>query len=358
MNLKSLQNRAQKEIKKAKDLKELDRVFQRYLGKKGKISLLLKNLKKLPKGKRKEKGKELNLLKEFIEKEIEEKEKEIKEKLEVEILKKEKIDVTAPGKKIFLGHLHPLTLVSRKVQDIFQSMGFSVVEGPEIENEWYNFDALNIPKDHPARDLWDTLWLRQNNRPYTLNLKQESLKSKVYSSRLLLRTHTSPVQVRYMEKHNPPLRIIVPGRVFRHEATDAGHEVNFYQVEGLMVDKNISVANFKAIIQKFFQKFFEKNIGIRLIPCYFPFTEPSFEVDITCLVCGGKGCSACQKTGWMEMMGAGMIHPNVFKNSGLNLREWQGFAFGMGLDRLAMMKYKINDIRLFYSGDLRFLQQF
>jgi phenylalanyl-tRNA synthetase alpha chain len=339
MNLKSLQNKIQKEIKKAEDLKELDQIFQRYLGKKGKISLLLKNLKKLPKGKRKEKGKELNLLKEFIEKEIEEKEKEIKEKLETEILRKEKIDVTAPGKKIFIGHLHPLTLVSRKVQDIFQSMGFSVVEGPEIENEWYNFDALNIPKDHPARDLWDTLWLKTKPK-------------------LLLRTHTSPVQVRYMEKHNPPLRIIVPGRVFRHEATDAGHEVNFYQVEGLMVDKNVSVANFKAIIQKFFQKFFEKNIGIRLIPCYFPFTEPSFEVDITCLACGGKGCSACQKTGWMEMMGAGMVHPNVFKNSGLNPREWQGFAFGMGLDRLAMMKYKINDIRLFYSGDLRFLQQF
>jgi phenylalanyl-tRNA synthetase alpha chain len=362
MNLKSLQNRVQKEIKKAEDLKELDQIFQRYLGKKGKISLLLKNLKKLPKGKRKEKGKELNLLKEFIEKEIEEKEKEIKEKLEVEILKKEKIDVTAPGKKISLGHLHPLTLVSRKVQDIFQSMGFSVVEGPEIENEWYNFDALNIPKDHPARDLWNTFWLRQNNRPYTLSSKQKGLKSKVYGleskAKLLLRTHTSPVQVRYMERHQPPLRIIVPGRVFRHEATDASHEVNFYHIEGLMVDKNISVANFKAIIQKFYQKFFEREIGVRLIPCYFPFTEPSFEVDITCLACGGKGCSACQKTGWMEMMGAGMVHPNVFKNSGLNLREWQGFAFGMGLDRLAMMKYKINDIRLFYSGDLRFLQQF
>jgi len=238
-------------------------------------------------------------------------------------------------------------------------MGFSIVEGPEIETEWYNFDALNIPKDHPARDLWNTLWLRQNNRP-----------------RLLLRTHTSPVQVRYMEKNQPPLRIIVPGRVFRHEATDASHEVNFYHLEGLMVDKaysrqsrdgssesliqnrDVSVANFKAIIQKFYQKFFEKNVEIRLIPCYFPFTEPSFEVDITCLACGGKGCPACQKTGWMEMMGAGMVHPNVFKNSGLNPKEWQGFAFGMGLDRLAMMKYKINDIRLFYSGDLRFLEQF
>ena len=358
VKLKLFKNEVKKEIKKAKDLKELDQIFRKYLGKKGEICLLLKNLKRLPKEKRKRRGKELNSLKEFIEKEIEEKAKEIKEKLTAEILKKEKIDVTAPGKKITLGHLHPLTLVERKVEEIFQSMGFSIVEGPEIETEWYNFDALNIPKDHPARDLWNTLWLRQNNRPYTLNLKQESLKSKVYSLKLLLRTHTSPVQVRYMEKKQPPLRIIVPGRVFRHEATDASHEVNFYHIEGLMVDKNVSVANFKAIIQKFYQKFFEKNVEIRLIPSYFPFTEPSFEVDITCLTCGGKGCPACQKTGWMEMMGAGMVHPQVFKNSGLNPKEWQGFAFGMGLDRLAMMKYKINDIRLFYGGDLRFLGQF
>jgi len=362
MSLKSLQNRVQKEIKKARDLKDLDQVFQRYLGKKGEITILLKGLKKISKKKRAEKGREINLLKKSIESEIQERAEKIKEKLRAEILEKEKIDVTAPGKKVFPGHLHPLTLVLRKVQDIFQSMGFSIVEGPEIENEWYNFDALNIPKDHPARDLWNTLWLRQNYKPYTLNSKQKGLKSKVYGleskAKLLLRTHTSPVQVRYMEKHNPPLRIIVPGRVFRHEATDASHEVNFYHLEGLMVDKNVSVANFKAIIQKFYQKFFEKNVEIRLIPCYFPFTEPSFEVDITCLACGGKGCSACQKTGWMEMMGAGMVHPNVFKNSGLNPREWQGFAFGMGLDRLAMMKYKINDIRLFYSGDLRFLNQF
>jgi len=344
--LKLLQNKAQKEIKKAKDLKKLDQVFRKYLGKKGEINLMLKSLKKLPKKKKAKKGRELNLAKEFIEKEIEEKTKKIKEKLRTEILKKEKIDVTAPGKKISPGHLHPLTQVQRKVEEIFQSMGFSIIEGPEIETEWYNFDALNIPKDHPARDLWNTLWLKTNYKLKTNNYK------------LLLRTHTSPVQIRYMEKHNPPLRIIVPGRVFRHEATDASHEVNFYHIEGLMVDKNVSVANFKAIIQKFYQKFFERQIEIRLIPCYFPFTEPSFEVDITCLTCGGQGCPACQKTGWMEMMGAGMVHPQVFKNSGLNPKEWQGFAFGMGLDRLAMMKYKINDIRLFYSGDLRFLQQF
>jgi len=219
-------------------------------------------------------------------------------------------------------------------------MGFSIVEGPEMETEWYNFDALNIPKNHPARDI---LSLGK-----TFYLKNQGL----------LRSQTSSVQVHYMEKNSPPLRIIAPGRIFRAEATDASHETNFYQLEGLMVDKNISVANFKAIIEEFYQKFFAKPVKIRMRPSYFPFTEPSFEVDLLCINCLGKGCSACQKTGWMEMMGAGMVHPQVFKNSGLNPKFWQGFAFGMGLDRLAMMKYKINDIRLFYSGDLRFLNQF
>ncbi|MBZ9578622.1 phenylalanine--tRNA ligase subunit alpha [Patescibacteria group bacterium] len=340
VKLKLLKKGAQKEIKKAKDLKELDRIFRKYLGKRGKITQILRSLKKLKKEKRVKIGKEANLLKKIIEENIREKAEKLKEKVRAEIFKKERIDVTAPGKKVLPGHLHPLTQVQRRVEEIFQSMGFSVIEGPEIETEWYNFDALNIPKEHPARDFWDTLWLKPKNQ------------------KLLLRTHTSPVQVRYMEKNPPPLRIIVPGRVFRHEATDASHEVNFYQIEGLMVDKDISIANFKAIIQKLFKRFFEKSIKIRLRPSYFPFTEPSFEVDMTCLTCGGKGCSACQRTGWMEMMGAGMVHPNVFKAVGLNPRDWQGFAFGMGLDRLAMMRYKINDIRLFYGGDLRFLKQF
>jgi len=221
-------------------------------------------------------------------------------------------------------------------------LGFSIVEGPEIETEWYNFDALNIPKEHPARDLWDTFWLQNNKK----------------IQNLLLRTHTTPVDVRYMEKNNPPLRIIVPGRCFRHEATDASHDVQFYQVDGLMVGKDISVANFKAVIENFFQEFFKRDLKIRMRPSFFPFTEPSFEIDISCLVCQGKGCSACSQTGWMEMMGAGMLHPNVFKACKLNPKNWQGFAFGVGLDRLAMMKYKIGDIRLFYNGDLRFLEQF
>ena len=338
IDLKSLKKQASKDIDLTQDLKELNEVFKKYLGKKGELTQILRSIEKLPKAKKIKIGKEANELKNFLKIRFDEKVLEIKNRIAKEIEEKEWIDITAPGKKPVLGHLHPLTQVRRKTEEIFQAMGFTVVEGPEIETEWYNFDALNIPKDHPARDLWDTFWLKSN--------------------KLLLRTHTSPVQVRYMEKNNPPLRIIVPGRVFRHEATDASHEINFYHIEGLMVDKAISAANFKAIIEEFFRRFFEKPIEIRMRPSFFPFTEPSFEVDITCLACGGRGCSACSKTGWMEIMGAGMVHPAVIKNSGLNPKFWQGFAFGIGMDRLAMMKYKINDIRLFYSGDLRFLNQF
>ena len=336
--LKSIKILAQKEIEKAKNLKELNRVFKKYLGRKGKLSLILGSLKELPLEERKKIGKKANELKNVLEGKFDKKIQEIRKQAKKGIGKKEWVDVTIPGKKIALGHLHPLTLIKREVCQIFQQMGFEVVEGPEIETEWYNFDALNIPKEHPARDEWDTLWLRQN--------------------KLLLRTHTSPVQIRYMEKHKPPLRIIALGKVFRHEATDASHEMQFYQVEGLMVGKEISAANFKAVIQEFFGKFFKKPIKVRLSPDYFPFTEPSFDISITCVVCGGKGCSVCKRTGWLEMMGAGMVHPSVFKNLGLDPKNWQGFAFGMGLDRLAMMQYKINDIRLFHSGDLRFLKQF
>ena len=340
LNLKSIKNQAEKEIKKTENLTELEGIFKKYLGKTGVITQVLRSLEKLSKEKKAKIGKEANELKKFLKLLFEQKTQAFKEKVKKETEGSEWLDVTLPGKKPVFGHLHPLTLTRRRVEEIFQSMGFSVVEGPEIETEWYNFNALNFPKDHPARDAVDTFWL-----------KGDKIK-------LLLRTHTSPVQVRHMEKNNPPLRIIIPGRVFRHEATDASHEINFYHIEGLMVDKSVSAANFKAIIQEFFQRFFEKPVKIRLIHSFFPFVEPGFQVDMTCLNCGGKGCSACQKTGWMEMMGAGMVHPQVFKNSGLNPKFWQGFAFGMGLDRLAMMKYKINDIRLFYSGDLRFLQQF
>ena len=337
INLKTLKNKAKKEIEKIKDLKGLNEVFNNYLGKKGELTLILRSLEKLPKAKRIKIGKAANELKNILKVEFDKKSQETKERIRKEAEKKEWIDITVPGERPVFGHLHPLTITRRKCEEIFQTMGFTVVEGPEIETEWYNFDALNIPKDHPARDLWDTFFLKNG---------------------LLLRTHTSPVQIRYMEKNNPPLRIIVPGTIFRHEATDVSHEFQVFQIEGLMVDKKISVANLKAIVGEFFRRFFEKEVQFRLRPDFFPFVEPGFDISVTCLICGGKGCPVCKKTGWLEMAGAGIVHPNVFKNSKLIPKDWQGWAFGFGLERLTMLKYKINDIRLFRSGDLRFLQQF
>ncbi|MCK5044710.1 phenylalanine--tRNA ligase subunit alpha [Candidatus Parcubacteria bacterium] len=337
-DLKELKDKAQEEVKTANSSRELERISKEYLGKKGELTQILHSLKDLPKTSRAEVGKETNEIIEFLKTEIEKKLSEMEEVDKKEEEQKEWIDVSAPAPKPNLGHLHPLTILKRKIENIFNTMGFTIVEGREVENEWYNFDALNIPKNHPARDAWDTSWLKDGN--------------------LLLRTHTSPVQIHYMEEHQPPLRIVVPGKVFRHEATDASHDFQFYQIEGLMVDKEISAANFKAVIEEFFRQFFDKPVKVRLRPGFFPFVEPGFEIDMSCMVCGGKGCSTCQKTGWIEMMGAGMVHPNVLKAAGLNPKNWQGFAFGMGLDRLVMMKYKINDIRLFHGNDLRFLKQF
>jgi phenylalanyl-tRNA synthetase alpha chain len=332
IDLKILKNQAQKEIDSIKDLKKLDEVWQKYLGRRGEITSLFKDLKNLSQNKRQKIGKEANDAKREIEKAIEEKKKQI-QLTTCNLQPTRRIDVSLPGKKIPLGHLHPLTKVLFECQEIFEKLGFEVVEGPEIESEWYNFDALNVPEWHPAREMQDTFWIK----------KKELGDSK---KNFLLRTQTSPVQARYMEKHNPPLKIVVPGRVFRYEATDASHEIQFYQLEGLMADKNISLANLKAILIEFFKNFFGKDIEIRFRPGYFPFTEPSIEADVKF---DGR---------WVETLGAGMVHPNVFKAARLNPQNWQGFAFGMGIDRLAMMKYKINDIRLFYSGDLRFLQQF
>jgi len=345
MDIKNLKKQAQKELNLVVKIDELKEFENKYLGKEGKVTKLLRSLKNLPQKERRLIGKEANELRDKLVLAIKLKKEEIRRK---EIEKKEKqewIDITIPPKKIEKGHLHPLTQVAEKVEEIFMSLGFSVIEGPEIENEWYNFDALNIPKEHPARDLWDTFWIKE---PRTKNQK----------AKLLLRTHTSPVQIHYMEKHQPPLRIVSPGRIYRYEATDASHEINFYQVEGLMIDKDVSVANFYFIMEEFFKLFFGKETKIRLRPSFFPFTEPSFEIDVLCSICKGKGCSVCSQRGWIEIAGAGMVHPNVLKAVKINPKKWQGFAFGMGLDRLAMMKYKINDIRLFYSSDLRFLKQF
>lgn len=236
------------------------------------------------------------------------------------------------------GHLHPITQVERKIASIFSRLGFQIVEGPVIESEWYNFDALNMPADHPARDMQDTFVLKNEDK--------------------ILRTHTSAAQVRYMEKHQPPFKIIVPGEVFRRDAVDASHSFDFYQVEGLMVDKEVSLADLKGVLAQFIKEFFGPKTKIRWRPGYFPFVEPGMEVDVSCVICRGKGCPTCKKTGWVELLGAGMVHPNVFRASGYNPDEFQGFAFGVGLDRLAMMKYGINDIRVLYAGDLRFLRQF
>ena len=239
------------------------------------------------------------------------------------------------------GHIHPLSQVIRRMVDIFTELGFVVADGPEIETERNNFDLLNIPKDHPARDMWDTFWLKPKNAGE------------------LLRTHTSPVQIRYMQTNQPPLRIIVPGRTFRHEATDATHEAQFYQLEGLVVDEATNMAHLKGTLELFFQKFFGCPTETRFRPSYFPFVEPGVEVDISCFKCiGGQGCMLCKQTGWIELMGAGMVHPAVLRGVGIDPEKFQGFAFGMGIDRLMMLKYRIDDVRLSYTGDLRFVNQF
>jgi phenylalanyl-tRNA synthetase alpha chain len=325
MDIKELKTRAIEELAKVKTSGDLDNFQNKYLSRKGEVSNILRSLKDLSIEERKKIGPEANQLRHDLEIAFKNK------KISIQGGSRsvgQSFDITAPGKKIAHGHLHPITHVIRKIEEIFQSMGFKILEGFDIETEYYNFDALNIPPNHPARDAWDTFWLKT---------KPE----------LLLRTHTSPMQVRFMEKNNPPFRIIIPGRCFRYEATDASHSHTFYQLEGLMVDRHISIANFKAVIEQFLKKLFGNDIEIRIKPSFYPFVEPAFDVDMK--DASGK---------WLEIMGAGMVHPNVFKYSGYVPGEWQGFAFGIGIDRIAMLKYKINDIRLLYSNDLKFLNQF
>lgn len=359
--LAKIQKKAEDTIPTVPTGEELERLRTGYLGRKGTLTGILRSIKELSPEERKTIGKTANEIKKRIEKRFEERKRELKTIAHDAHIKKEWLDVTRPGTKTAKGHLHPMTRVLDEINDIFVSMGFAIVEGPEVETEYYNFDALNIPAHHPSRDMWDTFWLHSNQQFSIFNSQLSNPKEKPStnkSNRLLLRTHTSPVQIRYMETHNPPIRIVVPGRVYRYEATDATHEIQFYQAEGLMVEKNISIANFKAVIKEFFSRLFRKEVEIRLRPSYFPFTEPSFEVDMTCILCAGKKCSVCKGAGWLEMMGAGMVHPHVFKAAGYNPAHHQGFAFGVGIDRIVMMKYKIPDVRLFHSGDIRFLKQF
>jgi len=349
MDINELKNRAKDEIERILDFDEIEKSFKKYLGKGGEIAQIFDSLKDFSVEEKKVIGKEANILKKEIESFFEQRKEEIKSATKTVKQKGEKIDITRPAKKIQTGHLHPLTLAMDEACSIFETMGFEIAQGPELETEWYNFDALNVPKDHPARDMQDTFWLKDNQKVSTNNKKQITNNK---SHRLLMRTQTSPVQIRYMESHQPPLRIIAPGRVFRNEATDANHGAQFYQLEGLMIDREVSASNFKAIVEDFLKRFFKAEVETRLRPGFFPFTEPSFEIDVKRP--DGK---------WMEIMGAGMVHPNVFKAAGLNLSVksglgWQGFAFGVGIDRLAILKYKITDIRLLYQNDMRFLEQF
>ena len=317
--------------------KDLYGMKVKYVGRAGELTKILKGLKNLPSEERKEIGPLANEARRAIERAYEARRKELSEQIDWE---KEKIDITLPGKKAEIGNLHPITLTYREIEKIFSSMGFEIVEGPELETDWYNFTSLNFPFDHPARDMQDTFWIKSPKE------------------KMVLRTHTSPVQVRYMEKRKPPFRIIVPGRVFRNEATDAKHEHTLHQFEALVVGDNVNVGHFKHVAKEFFSAFFGGKIDIRLRPSFFPFTEPSFEFDITCAICSGRGCPTCKKAGWIEIGGAGMVNQNVFAAAGYPRNKYQGFAWGFGIERLAMMKYKIDDIRWFESGDLRFIKQF
>ena len=348
MNLEQLKRQAQKEASLINDVSELEKWRVRYLGRKSSLSLFFDSLTKLPLSEKKRQGKEANKLRQTLQELYKNKKDEIENKLSATAAINF-LDITQPGVKQSEGHLHPLTLVTREIVTAFEKMGFAIVEGPEIESEYYNFDALNIPADHPAREMWDTLWLRNSH-------KIPNPKSQISSSRLLLRTHTSPMQVRYMETHQPPFRIIVPGRCFRYEATDASHEIQFHQIEGLMVGENISLANFKAIIEEVVKDIFKQQVLVRFRPSYFPFVAPGVEVDIKL-----KQDTRHKKQDtneWLEIMGAGMVHPDLFKRVGYEVNRWQGFAFGLGVERIAMIKYQINDIRLFFSSDIRFLEQF
>ena len=337
--INKIKKQALKEINKAETFEEVEALRVKYSGRKSELTNVLRGLKDISKTERKEIGEMANKLREEIESGIRNQESGIRKLEFSNIENKERIDITYPGTEMKKGHLHPLTQVRYEIEEIFKSMGFLTVEGREVEDEFHNFDALNIPKNHPARDMWDTFWLKDGN---------------------LLQTHTSPMQIRFMKENKPPFRIIVPGRVFRYEASDATHESNFYQVEGLMVDESgkITVANFKAVMTEFLKSLFKKEVKIRLRPSYFPFVEPGFEIDVSCPYCGGEGCRICKKTGWIEILGAGMVNQNVFVSVGLEEDKYEGFAFGIGLERIAMMKYGVDDIRLFYGGDLRFLEQF
>jgi phenylalanyl-tRNA synthetase alpha chain len=341
--VEELATKAFDELAKVSSIDQLEAWRISYLGRKGTVIQILRSLSTLPLKERRLVGARANEVKKTLEAAFDEKKANLEQNLTGK-LDHETLDVTLPGQQVTIGRLHPTTQVVEEICDIFGSMGFQTVEGPEVEWDYYNFEALNMPADHPARDMFATLWVdfdtKTGNRP------------------MLLRTHTSPVQIRVMEKLSPPIRIIAPGRVYRYEATDATHEWMFYQVEGLAVDKNISLADLKGTLFEFARRLFGRDRKCRFRCDYFPFVEPGVEVAIDCLVCHGAGCRLCGNSGWIEILGAGMVHPEVLRRVGIDPEVYSGFAFGMGVERIPILRYGIDDIRLFYSNDLRFLRQF
>jgi len=337
--LKELQQEALEKIEAASELKELNDVRVAYLGKKGPITEVLRGMGKLSAEERPRMGALVNDVREAIQTRLDEKVAQLEQAAIAKQLESETIDVTLPGRPVGVGSHHPLTAVIEEIEDLFIGMGYEIAEGPEVERDYYNFEALNLPKGHPARDMQDSFYI---------------------TDEILLRTHTSPVQARTMEKNEEkgPIKIICPGKVYRRDDDDATHSHQFMQIEGLVIDKNIRMSDLKGTLQAFAKKLFGEEREIRLRPSFFPFTEPSVEMDISCMMCGGKGCGTCKGTGWIEILGAGMVHPNVLRMAGYDPKEYQGFAFGMGPERIAMLKYGVDDIRHFYTNDVRFLQQF
>ncbi|MHB1947441.1 MAG: phenylalanine--tRNA ligase subunit alpha [Gammaproteobacteria bacterium] len=335
-DLEALLKQASSEIQNADDLKNLDHYRVHYLGKKGKLTEYLKNLGQLPPEERPSAGQKVNVVKQQIQELIEQRTDLLQNNQIAAKLAAESIDVTLPGRGHALGSLHPVTKTRERIEMLFSQMGFSIKDGPEIEDDYHNFQALNIPELHPARAMQDTFY---------------------FSDGMLLRAHMSPVQVRTMENTPPPLRIIAMGRVYRRDF-DLTHTPMFHQIEGLMIDENVSFADLKGVLTQFLQAFFEAPVPIRFRPSYFPFTEPSAEVDIGCQNCGGKGCRICKNTGWLEVLGCGMVHPNVFRFAGIDSERYTGWAFGAGIDRLTMLRYGITDLRSLFENDLRFLRQF
>lgn len=334
--LEILQQDALKALQDAADLKSLQDVRVSILGKKGALTEIMKGMRDLSPDERPAVGNLVNGLKSCFEEAFTSRQEELQQQAISQRLASEKIDVTMPGRKRAVGSLHPVTLVTDEIVDIFSRLGFTVEEGPEIEQDFYNFEALNIPKDHPARDMQDTFYISED---------------------LVLRTHTSPVQIRTMVKTEPPVRVIAPGTVYRRDS-DLTHSPMFHQIEGFLVDDKVTFGDLKGILTHFLNEFFGQDLQVRFRPSFFPFTEPSAEVDIECVICGGKGCRVCSGTGWLEILGCGMIDPAVFDSVKYDSSKYSGFAFGMGLERIAMLKYGVNDLRLFFENDLRFLKQF